>query len=644
MKRILFTVALLAATLTMAAQSAFNLHRANSLYALPAVASGDIVFIGNSITNLHNWNEAFPGANVHNRGVSGALTDEVVNNLRAYTEGQPAKIFLMIGTNDLGTDGLISTQYVSDQMAAIIDSVTAICPQSQLYVQSILPSKSGNRTLSNLSEANSLIKKHIEDLGNSRVRYIDLYDLLANIADNKDGYSKDGLHLSAKAYSAWCHAIEQYVGTPTAYPQPADVAMTDGGLPATKGMRTTMFANMPVNSGDAIIIGDELVCGGEWQELLGTNTVKNRGIGWWYPTATISDMQAALNAIFHDNAQPASVFVYAGTSELNGNASAEATLTSYKNLIGGIKQRAPKAQIYVMAVIPNTNANTNTNKYQPFNNQLKAWAETEANVTFIDTYTPFLSNGKASDTYVASNYLLGRGYAKMAELLSPYIPGSKAVSEAEATAHIAKRVADMQVAFRPKASTDREQHCYTFCSTLRGYHFTTENPNGKLYGAAWTGDKAQHWKFIPRDDGTYDIQNAATGNYIAPTAAYNQQITTSAEKPSAGWTVANASTPGMFIVSSDKVQLNQTSLGGLPVYNWSTGNTGNDTTDMGCQIAIREVAADAADAIASLSMDEEGRGNAKGAAQARYNLAGQRVSNTYAGIVIQGGHKLVARP
>ena len=71
---ILFTI-FVAATF---ADLPFRNHRYDSFKVLP-ITSEDIVFIGNSITNMNEWWEAFgSNHNVKNRGVSGAYTDEAL--------------------------------------------------------------------------------------------------------------------------------------------------------------------------------------------------------------------------------------------------------------------------------------------------------------------------------------------------------------------------------------------------------------------------------------------------------------------------------------------------------------------------------------------------------------------------------------
>ena len=63
--------------------------------------SDDIIFLGNSITDGGEWSELFHDQHIKNRGISGDISTGVINRLDGLLETAPARIFLMIGINDL---------------------------------------------------------------------------------------------------------------------------------------------------------------------------------------------------------------------------------------------------------------------------------------------------------------------------------------------------------------------------------------------------------------------------------------------------------------------------------------------------------------------------------------------------------------
>ncbi len=104
-----------------------------------------------------------------------------------------------------------------------------------------------------------------------------------------------------------------------------------------------------------------------------------------------------------------------------------------------------------------------------------------------------------------------------------------------------------------------------------------------LYGDA-SATELSEWKLEQRTDGTLNIVNRSDNSYIAPTAATNSALSTSAAEPANGWTLSAASTSGYYIITSNGVQFNQTNAGlKWIIYNWGNGI---NTTDEGCQYSF----------------------------------------------------------
>lgn len=645
-------VLLLAGVATAFADVPFRNYRANHFFTLP-VASDNIVFIGNSITNMHDWAEAFNNPKIINRGISGAVSDEVVNNLEAFISGHPSKVFLMIGTNDLGTSGMNTPEYPYRNFKTIVDRIMKESPETKIYVQSILPVAAGNsRNHQSIIKTNELMKEYCEKVG---ITYVDLWSqLVTSGTTNLNGnYTYDGLHLTARGYRVWCKAIEEYVGSATVYPE--NTTDNSNGLGGSPGMRATYFNMLPVEADDILMIGDDLMSSIEWPELLHSAKVKKRGIGWGYPGISAADVLKTIPLTLNKRTNsegPAKIFLYAGTSELNGSSTPQQVIETYKSILDKIKELAPNTEVYAMALLPNSAAATNTNKYEPFNQLLKELAESREKVTYIDSYTPFLKNGVCNSEYFTGNYIYGTGVAKLAEIIAPYAGENiQPVTEAEARDTLAyhqarqalgsliSKAADAQegedagqypasamntfnaaveAAYAtlakqgatieeinsgttalnsaisallpsinaPKTSEAGNEYWYTLTSPLRGTRYVASAGAGKgLVGEDASNYAKVWWKFTARTDGTYNIVNRADGSYINPASAGNNaQLKTSAEEPSAGWSLGNSATLGLFIIKSGSVQLNQTQQNlNYAIYNWGGGN---ETSDTGCQFAI----------------------------------------------------------
>ena len=105
MKKILTTLLLLVCCLGLSwADGPFRIARYDGFKVLSPKA-GSIVMIGNSITDMHIWQEVFRDANgdylpICGRGNSGSYSTEQSENIESYIANGPSKVFMMIGTND----------------------------------------------------------------------------------------------------------------------------------------------------------------------------------------------------------------------------------------------------------------------------------------------------------------------------------------------------------------------------------------------------------------------------------------------------------------------------------------------------------------------------------------------------------------
>lgn len=664
MKRVsTFLAVMLCAVAAIFADAPFRNHRYDAFKVLP-VNSEQIVFIGNSITNMNEWWEAFGNHNVVNRGVSGAITDEALANIEAIAAGKPKKVFIMLGTNDLGTAGICTPEYVLNNVTLMVTHLQAVTPDTDIHIQSLLPSghlgSGGTRTMAALEATNDLLKELCTEKG---ITYIDLWDDLMGVATNANGLSYDKLHLTADAYKIWCDKIAPHVtDNAEAVSAYTDNAQNNGGLGGAYGMRTTVFSKLPVANDDILLIGDEMIHGGEWHELLRSPRIKSRGTAWGYPGPNVEDLLKMIPAILHDGATPAQVFLYSGVGQVNNNnIELQGIVTNYKNVVAKIKELSPNTKVTLMSLQPTPNATNNTDRVAPFNAAIKAYAEesTTDNIEYLDIYTDFVKDGVANTAYFNGNYLYGKGYVKVAQKIAAQIntiepeAGITALTDEEVNAvytRFANRTALAQALLKVaevpegdgagqytssnianvkaqvaaahealKNSTDAadtftenidalnaattellpkiNQPEYSTADSEVWYQLYTPNRDSRYLsnnsaGAGVTGDEANNyaksmWKFVKRDDGSIDIVNRKTKAYLAPTAAYDTQIMTSATQPEKGWTLSYANAVGLYIVSSGTVQLNQTQKAlEYKVYNWSDKQSGTDRNDSGCQYAI----------------------------------------------------------
>ena len=194
--------------------STFYYQRATLFEELP-VTSSDIIFLGNSITNGGEWAELFDNPHVKNRGISGDVCMGVYDRLDAILKGSPAKIFLLIGINDV--DRGASADTIVERIGMIVDKIRKDSPSTKIYLQSVLPVSDHYKMFNGhtsrwqvVPEINKGLVRLAADRG---VKYIDLY---AHFIDNTTGkmnikYTNDGLHLLGKGYKKWVGIVKPYV-------------------------------------------------------------------------------------------------------------------------------------------------------------------------------------------------------------------------------------------------------------------------------------------------------------------------------------------------------------------------------------------------------------------------------------------------
>ena len=415
-KQLLAVFALFLAAMSVWADAPWRYNRYDGFKA-HKVTNKNIVFFGNSITNMHEWWEAFNNPNIINRGVNGAETPIMLENLESVLAGHPAKIFFMMGTNDLGTSGMNTPSHVAKSVRTAVRRCLLESPNTKVYVQSILPCTGNSiKDTKNVPITNDSLKKICDEFANAT--YIDLYPLLPGIPTHQ--YSADGTHLTMAGYRIWCNAIAEYVESKCVYPMEA----TDnrGGLGSIAGMRNTYFAALPVKANDIIIFGDD---NNDWHELLHADNVKQRGGAWGYPQNDIATMSKMVDNTFKgraDNVAPKMVCLVQGYNEMKGSADISTVATNYENLVKQIRAICPNTIIKLLAVIPSPTADINKNRTVAFNAKLKEMAEAMANVDYVEgSYTALLKGDVLNASYMMGDRLNARGYAKLSQVMAAAI-------------------------------------------------------------------------------------------------------------------------------------------------------------------------------------------------------------------------------
>lgn len=210
-----FLIVMLAATLILfiftrlTAERIIRQHhqQKTDFFAHYPVRPGDIVFVGDSITDNGRWHELFPHLPVKNRGINGDTVAGVLQRLGDILAGQPAAVFLLIGTNDLPWYMYHRDSYILDTYAAILECCKTESPETQVFVQSILPR---HRRYARRIQA---LNAHLEELaGRYGFTFINLFPHFASSDGQiRPEFSNDQLHLLAAGYACWAEILSPYL-------------------------------------------------------------------------------------------------------------------------------------------------------------------------------------------------------------------------------------------------------------------------------------------------------------------------------------------------------------------------------------------------------------------------------------------------
>lgn len=169
-------------------------------------SSKDIIFLGNSITAGVDWTELLERSDVKNRGISGDITFGVLERLDEVIEGKPAKIFILIGINDISRN--IPDSVILRNYRSMILRIKSGSPRTKIYFHTLMPVNNEFTQFKNHYNKDEHILYVNEELRKlaaaEKITIVDLYPHFLN-ADKKleKKYTVDGLHLNAAGYEVW---------------------------------------------------------------------------------------------------------------------------------------------------------------------------------------------------------------------------------------------------------------------------------------------------------------------------------------------------------------------------------------------------------------------------------------------------------
>lgn len=171
----------------------------------------DVVFLGNSITDYNEWSELLRLPNARNRGISGDITFGVLERLQEIIDGQPSKIFILIGINDISRN--IPDDVIIQNYRKIVSGLKNGTTRTKIFVQSILPVNNTFTKYPNhynkdehIAAVNQALEKLAVEFG---ATYINIHDSFLDSEGRLDSkYTYEGLHLNCEGYKLWAKILK----------------------------------------------------------------------------------------------------------------------------------------------------------------------------------------------------------------------------------------------------------------------------------------------------------------------------------------------------------------------------------------------------------------------------------------------------
>lgn len=191
------------------------------------VRKGETVFTGSSLMEFFPINELLMTEGMHqviyNRAVAGFTTGDMLEHMEEMVFGpEPGRIFINIGTNDIGQG--VGAETLFGNYEKIIRLIKERLPGAEIYMMAYYPVNEtdkpmdesvrkmlfATRTNQNIEEANRGVEALAEKLG---VHFINVNEGLSDENGKlKAEYTGEGVHMYANAYRVILKNLKKYLG------------------------------------------------------------------------------------------------------------------------------------------------------------------------------------------------------------------------------------------------------------------------------------------------------------------------------------------------------------------------------------------------------------------------------------------------
>jgi len=175
------------------------------------ISKKNFVFLGNSITAGTDWAKLLDLPQGKNRGISGDITFGVLERLQDIIDGKPAKVFILIGINDISRN--IPDSVILRNYKTMISRIRKGSKKTQIYFNTLLPVNSSFGKFKNHYNKDEHILWLNEEIKKFSAKNVTVIDLYSNFTDQdkhlRAELTKDGLHLIPEGYKVWADFLNK---------------------------------------------------------------------------------------------------------------------------------------------------------------------------------------------------------------------------------------------------------------------------------------------------------------------------------------------------------------------------------------------------------------------------------------------------
>ncbi|HXX80762.1 MAG TPA: GDSL-type esterase/lipase family protein [Thermodesulfovibrionales bacterium] len=168
----------------------------------------NILFIGDSLVELFDWQGRFPEYTIANLGISG----ETVEGLRARIGkiiskyASPDLVLIMTGINNVAME----EPGFFDSYRGTVKALSSAYPHARIVLHSLLPTLLPWVPNERIQEVNHSLREIAQEM---KTEYLDLYSTFVDPQGNpvRNYLLPDGVHLSDKGYSRWAGVLAMII-------------------------------------------------------------------------------------------------------------------------------------------------------------------------------------------------------------------------------------------------------------------------------------------------------------------------------------------------------------------------------------------------------------------------------------------------